>query len=81
MAPMWLAAFALAVSSVTEAFPQSQPFRHALRERQDSGSSDALTVDLGYGVYQGYSNSTTGINTWRGYDDGPSHVNTYSFSS
>jgi hypothetical protein len=78
---MWLAAFALALSSATEAFPQSQPFRHALRERQDTGSSDALTVDLGYGVYQGYSNSTTGINTWRGYDSTLNHINAYLFTS
>ena len=30
------------------------------------GSS--LTVDLGYGVYKGVSNSSTGLNTWKGYD-------------
>lgn len=67
MAPLWLTTFALALSSATDAFPQSQPFRHTLRERRGYGTSDALTVDLGYGVYQSYSNSSAGINTWKGY--------------
>jgi len=26
-----------------------------------------LTVDLGYGVYRGYQNGTTGLNVWKGY--------------
>lgn len=47
------------------AYPRSRPFREALESRQAS-ISDALQVDLGYGIYQGYSNSSTGINTWKG---------------
>jgi hypothetical protein len=65
MAPLLLATFALAFSSVTIAFPQSRPFRHALNARQDAGNN-SLTVDLGYGVYEGFSNASTGINTWKG---------------
>lgn len=26
-----------------------------------------LTVDLDYGLYQGYRNETTGLNVWKGY--------------
>jgi len=65
MAPLWLVALALAFSSTTIAFPQSRPFKHALNARQNAGN-DSLTVDLGYGVYRGYANASTGINTWRG---------------
>jgi hypothetical protein len=66
MTPMRLVTSMLAWFSLTIAFPQSQPFKHALLARQDSGNN-SLTVDLGYGVYQGYANSSTNINTWRGY--------------
>jgi hypothetical protein len=59
-------ASAITLSSVVAALPQSQPFREALRYRQ-STKNNALEVDLGYGIYQGSSNASTGINTWRGY--------------
>jgi hypothetical protein len=65
MTLLQIATFVLSVSSVAFAFPQSQPFKHAVRARQDSGN-DALTIDLGYGVYRGYANASTGLNTWRG---------------
>jgi len=26
-----------------------------------------LTVDLGYAIYQGYSNTSTGVDVWKGY--------------
>jgi hypothetical protein len=65
MALLQLLTLALSLSSVASAFPRSQPFKHALHARQDVGN-DNLTVDLGYGVYQGYANSSTGINTWKG---------------
>ncbi|KAF1944125.1 acetylcholinesterase precursor [Clathrospora elynae] len=65
MALLRLAAFVLSLSAATLASPQSRPFNHALRERQNLGN-DPLTVDLGYGVYRGYANASTGINTWRG---------------
>jgi hypothetical protein len=63
MTPMRLLTSMLAWSSVAIAL--SQPFKHALLARQDSGNN-SLTVDLGYGVYQGYANSSTNINTWKG---------------
>lgn len=65
MALLQLLVLVLTLSSVTSAIPRSQPFKNALRARQDAGNTN-LTVDLGYGVYQGYANSSTGINTWKG---------------
>jgi hypothetical protein len=56
----------LTLSGAVVALPQSQPFREVLRSRQ-SAVSNALEVDLGYEIYQGSSNTSTGINTWRGY--------------
>lgn len=66
MALLQLVAFVLAFVPITIAIPQTRPFTHALRARQDSGN-DSLTIDLGYGIYQGYANASTGINTWRGW--------------
>jgi hypothetical protein len=65
MARLWLLTFALTFSSATVAFPQSRPFKNALDARQNAGNN-SLAVDLGYGIYQGYSNASTGINTWKG---------------
>lgn len=61
-----LIASALTLSGTVAALPQSQPFREVLRSRQ-STTSNALEVDLGYEIYQGSSNASTGINSWRGY--------------
>jgi hypothetical protein len=62
----FLGAASLAVGA---AVPVAQPFQHFNAKRQTTnvtGSSD-LEVDLGYEVYEGYHNQTTGINIWRGY--------------
>jgi hypothetical protein len=32
-----------------------------------AGTVSGLTVDLGYGIYQGYNNVTSGLNIWKGY--------------
>ncbi|THX35267.1 carboxylesterase type B [Aureobasidium pullulans] len=60
-----LGAASLAASA---AVPVSQPFEHVKAKRQSTNatSSSGLEVDLGYEVYEGYSNQTTGINIWRG---------------
>lgn len=34
---------------------------------QWSLAADGLKVDLGYGIYHGYHNSTSELNTWKGY--------------
>lgn len=54
---------ATGVNSVTVL--QSNPFENALGKRQ-SGGQNSLEVDLGYSVYVGVQNSTTGINTFKG---------------
>jgi hypothetical protein len=41
-------------------------YKHALAPRQSGSSSNSTTVDLGYSVYQGFFNSTTGLNVWQG---------------
>ena len=55
-----LLAAAVAFSPVQDA-----PFRPALRQRQAGGGS-SLRVDLGYELYEGVANSSTGLHTWRG---------------
>jgi hypothetical protein len=68
----FLGAASLAASA---AVPVAQPFQHFNAKRQSvnaTGSSD-LEVDLGYEVYEGYNNQTTGINIWRGYVKNQSH--------
>ncbi|KAL1792518.1 hypothetical protein ACET3X_009025 [Alternaria dauci] len=55
----------IAFSGVVAALPQPKPFREVSRKRQSTTGND-LEVDLGYGIYQGSSNTSTGINTWRG---------------
>jgi hypothetical protein len=52
------------------AVPIAQPFEHVKARRQvsnDTGSGSGLQIDLGYDVYQGYNNQTTGLNIWKGY--------------
>ena len=34
---------------------------------ESSVTGSGLTVDLGYGLYQGYNNVTSGLNIWKGY--------------
>lgn len=44
-----------------------KPYAAALHARQSSsGNSSSLQVDLGYEVYNGYSNATSGLNIWKG---------------
>jgi hypothetical protein len=38
----------------------------ALQARQVSNNSALLQVDLGYSIYEGVANSSTGLNTWKG---------------
>ncbi|KAH0302259.1 carboxylesterase type B, partial [Aureobasidium melanogenum] len=57
----FLGAASLAASA---AVPVAHPFEQFKAKRQSSNSS--LEVDLGYEIYEGYTNQTTGINIWRG---------------
>jgi carboxylesterase type B len=45
----------------------SKPFEESLRKRQATNSSAfPLQVDLGYSIYEGVNNATSGINLWSG---------------
>ncbi|KIW19797.1 hypothetical protein PV08_00372 [Exophiala spinifera] len=45
----------------------AKPYAHALQVRQIGGnSSSSLQVDIGYGIYEGVQNSTSGLNVWKG---------------
>ncbi|KAK4986906.1 hypothetical protein LTR66_007741 [Elasticomyces elasticus] len=54
----------LGASSAAPHSAGSRPFDAALQERQ--ASPDRVTVDLGYEVYRGVSNASTGLTTWKG---------------
>ena len=58
-----LGAASLAAGS---ALPVGQPFEQVKSKRQAQADSN-LQVDLGYEVYEGYNNQTTGLNIWKGY--------------
>ena len=46
----------------------ANPFVASLSKRQNQGQngSSNLQVDLGYEIYEGFANATTGLNIWRG---------------
>ena len=63
----FIATFLSASSLVAgAAVPLSQPFEH-VKEKRQAQNDNGLQVDLGYEVYNGYTNQTTGLNIWRGY--------------
>jgi len=44
-----------------------RPFSEVLQKRQYStNATSPLQVDLGYSVYEGFNNNTTGLNLWQG---------------
>ena len=59
----------LLVVLVCGAFPAHgfKTYDATLQVRQASNSSASLQVDLGYEIYEGFANSSTGLNVWRGY--------------
>ena len=56
----------VAPEAFSSALPRADPFKQVRSKRQSTGSND-LSVDLGYEIYQGVSNASTGLNTWKGY--------------
>jgi hypothetical protein len=61
-----LLAFASFVTAAPP-LPHSKPFAQAYSKRQANGTSGGtLQVDLGYEVYEGFHNSTSDINYWKG---------------
>ena len=57
----------VALASVVDssALPYSKPYHHLLDKRQSTNDT-SLQIDLGYEIYKGVSNETTGLNTWKG---------------
>ena len=39
----------------------------ALKARQAGSNATSLQVDLGYEIYDGVKNASTGLNVWKGY--------------
>lgn len=64
MLSSWISLLAFSGAALSSAVPRDQPFKSALQRRQQSGNS--LRVDLGYEIYEGTSNATTGLNVWKG---------------
>lgn len=58
-----LLAIATTLQSIA-ATPQAKPFDRWKRQR---GATNTTRIDLGYQIYEGTSNSTTGLNVYKGY--------------
>lgn len=60
-------AFSFVVLAAATPSYNARPFATSLENRQSQNVDSSLQVDLGYDVYQGVSNTSTGLNTWKGY--------------
>ncbi|EXJ60189.1 carboxylesterase 2 [Cladophialophora yegresii CBS 114405] len=56
----------LACEALTGQAYNPRPYLKALEARQSASSGSPLRIDLGYEIYEGTSNSTSGVNIWRG---------------
>lgn len=56
-------------ASTVSAVPyrNSRAFEAVKTKRQEQRTSPPLRVDLGYQLYQGFHNTTSGLNIWEGY--------------
>jgi carboxylesterase type B len=43
-----------------------RPFDGVLQKREADSTNSSLQVDLGYSIYEGVANTTSGINIWKG---------------
>lgn len=68
MAPtlVWLTAALQFFSVLGQGNAQAVPQAASFPAGASTSSSTPLQVDLGYAIYKGASNSTTGLNTWKG---------------
>jgi len=49
-------------------YRNTRGFDSVKQKRQTSNAGDsAQVVDLGYEIYEGYTDTITGLNTWKGY--------------
>jgi hypothetical protein len=60
-------AFSFIVLATATPSYNARPFAASLENRQSQNINGGLQVDLGYDVYQGVANTSTGLNTWKGY--------------
>lgn len=65
--------FCLPVITITLLFTQTfraaysfKACNTALHARQASSNPASLQVDLGYEIYEGVANASTGLNVWKG---------------
>lgn len=56
----------LTVTSIVSASASPQPFEQ-LKTKRQSAYNNAVQVDLGYEVYEGVANATTGLTLWKGW--------------
>lgn len=65
---MLLSLFTLAACAVASpAAYDRKPFAKASAKRQATYSGSSLEVDLGYSVYQGFSNASAGLDVFKGW--------------
>jgi hypothetical protein len=60
-------AFSFAALAAATPSYNARPFAASLAKRRNQNINSSLQVDLGYDVYQGVANSSTSLNTWKGY--------------
>ena len=53
---------------LSHATPYQRHSAFAPLSKRMSANTSSLQVDLGYNIYQGFPNATTGINTWKGFE-------------
>ncbi|KZF20748.1 alpha/beta-hydrolase [Xylona heveae TC161] len=56
----------VAAIAIASPVPRDSPFEDMLSKRQSAPMNSSLMVDLGYEMYNGVHNSTSGLNTWLG---------------
>lgn len=61
-----LAAAALAVPPASAIPYKNGRAYDAVKQKRELPGRNGLTVDLGYEVYEGFNNASTGINSWLG---------------
>lgn len=59
--------YLLALATTVTATYNPYPYDHVFQKRAASPSNSSLEVDLGYEIYRGISNKTSGLNIFRGY--------------
>lgn len=56
-----------AVAAATPTAYNARPYSQVAKRQASYGGSSNLQVDLGYSVYQGFTNASAGIDNYLGY--------------